>query len=238
MLARTTGVILAGGLGTRLKSVVADRPKVLAPVGGRPFITYLLAELERVSLPHVVLLTGHLAEQVQHTLGHWFGRMRLSYSVEEEPMGTAGAVRAALAYFESENVLLLNGDSRCRIEWQAFASCHEQKQADATLVLSRTSDAARFGLVTVNGQGRIIRFREKESVGGHGLVNAGIYLIHRELIETLPSTYPLSLERDVLPQWAAARRVYGYEADGGLLDIGTPESYALAERTLPELTHS
>ncbi|HKI38700.1 MAG TPA: nucleotidyltransferase family protein [Gemmataceae bacterium] len=218
--------ILAGGLGTRLRSVVSDRPKVLAPVGGRPYLTYLLDQLASAAIPEVVLLAGYGAGQIRDALGETYGPMRLVYSVEPAPLGTAGALRLALPHLPSSTVLLLNGDSYCDVDLGAFRRCH---RGGASLALARVPDASRFGQVRVGRDGRVIRFEEKGAADGPGWVNAGIYLLDRSLIEEIPPRRPTSLERDLLPGWVLARCVRGFRCGGRFLDIGTPQSYAEAE---------
>jgi NDP-sugar pyrophosphorylase family protein len=224
-----TAAILAGGLGTRLRPRVADRPKVLAPVHGRPFLTYLLDQLAAASLREVVLLTGHGAEQVRGALGDSYAGLRLVHSAEPSPLGTAGAVRWALPLFSAETVLLLNGDSYCDVALGAFHQFHRRRASSASLVLARVRDASRFGQVRLMGSERVRRFEEKGAAGGAGWINAGIYLLDRALLEAIPAGRPASLERDLLPAWVAGGGVHGFRSAGRFLDIGTPESYAEAE---------
>jgi NDP-sugar pyrophosphorylase family protein len=224
-----SAAILAGGLGTRLRSVVADRPKVLAPVAGRPFLTRVLDQLLCTPVREVLLLTGFQAEQVPDTLGSDYGGIRLIYAKEPFPLGTAGALCRALPRISADSVLLLNGDSCCDVDLAGFYDWHRQRSAGASLILARVPDVARFGQVQHDEKGCIVRFEEKGSSSGPGWINAGVYLIKRKLLADLPMTYPLSLERNVLPGWVARRLVWGMECDGQFLDIGTPESYAEAE---------
>ena len=224
-----TAAILCGGLGTRLRPAVADRPKALAPVHGRPFLTYLLDRLAAASVGEVVLLTGYRADQVYDALGPTYAGMSLIYSEEPTPLGTAGAVRWALPCLSGRTVLLLNGDSFCDIDLTGFYDFRRRHAAEASLVLARVRDAARFGRVRVGPAGRVRHFEEKGSTAGGGWINAGIYLFDRRLLEALPPGRPASLERDVLPAWAEGGRLYGFRCRGRFLDIGTPESYAEAE---------
>jgi NDP-sugar pyrophosphorylase family protein len=224
-----TAAILAGGLGTRLRSVVTDRPKVLAPVCGRPYLTYLLDQLAAASVREVVLLTGHAADQVRDTLGETHAGLRLMYSAEPIPLGTGGALRNALPHLSAQTVLLLNGDSYCDVDLTAFVHFHRAEPAGASLVLVRVPEASRFGQVRGGRTGRILRFEEKGEAQGPGWINAGVYLIDRALLAGVPPGRALSLERDLLPGWVAERQVRGYRCDGRFLDIGTPESYAEAE---------
>src|SRR5947209_15798882 len=148
-MAGITAAILAGGLGTRLRSAVGDRPKVLAPVHNRPYLTYLLDRLAEADLQNVVLLTGHGAEQVQRAVGRSYRGLHLIHSPEPSPLGTGGAVRWALPKLGSSAVLLLHGDSWCDVDLVAFATFHERKHADLSLVLAEVPEVARFGRVQV-----------------------------------------------------------------------------------------
>jgi NDP-sugar pyrophosphorylase family protein len=224
-----TAAILAGGLGTRLRSVVADRPKVLAPVLGRPYLAYLLDQLAEASIPEVVLLTGYLADQVRDTFGERHGSMRLLYSPEPRPLGTAGAARLALPLFTRPRVLLLNGDSYCRVNVPAFLAFHQRHDAQISLVASKVLDTSRFGTVDISSKERVVGFAEKQAGRGEGWINAGIYLLERSLIEEIPPDRPVSLERELFPFWIGRKAFYGFRGPTHFLDIGTPESYREAE---------
>ncbi|MBY0514695.1 MAG: nucleotidyltransferase family protein [Gemmataceae bacterium] len=226
-----TGVsaaILAGGLGTRLRSVVADRPKVLAPVAGRPFLTHLLDRLAAAGVGETLLLVGHGADQVRDALGETYRGTRLRYSAEPEPLGTGGAIRYVLPQVRTETVLVLNGDSYCQVDLAAFHNFHRAGGYAASLVLTHVENAARFGRVVVNDD-RVVRFEEKCPTPAPGRINAGVYLLNRALLEAVPAGRPASLERDLLPNWVAAGLVGGFAAGGRFIDIGVPESYAAAE---------
>ena len=234
---RNLGVaILAGGLGTRLRPAVADRPKVLAPVAGRPFLCYLLDQLSRCSVREVVLLTGHRAGQVRAALGEVYKGMRLVYSVEERPLGTGGALRLALPCLTASRVLLLNGDSYCDVDLQAFHLHHETRGADVSMALCEAEDTTRFGRVRIDRSTLIVGFQEKGGGGGRGWINAGIYLLETDMIGSIPADRPLSLERDLFPLWLQSHSVFGYRTGGRFLDIGAPESYAQAEAFFQEET--
>lgn len=221
-----TAAILAGGLGTRLRSVVADRPKVLAPVAGRPFLAHLLDQLPAAGLNEVVLLVGYGAEQVRDAFGDRYDGLRIRYSPEPHPLGTGGAVRHALPHFARERVLLLNGDSFCDFDAAAFAAA---VPGDAVgMVLATVDDTSRYGRVEVGPSGGVTGFTEKAAAGGPGRINAGVYLVTRDRLADLPADRPLSWERDVLPNWVAAGDVIGHPG-GRFIDIGTPDSFAAAE---------
>ena len=227
-LANITAVILAGGFGTRLRSVVSDRPKVLAEVGGRPFLGYLLDQLVAEDVKSVVLCTGYLGEQVQDRLGTNYRTLALQYSREPQPLGTGGALRLALPMLDTDSVLVMNGDSYCDTRLDAFANWHAGRRPPATILLAETDDTRRFGRVQVDDQGRVLRFSEKTDDMDPGLVNAGIYLLSRTLIGSIAFGRAVSLEREVFPDWIG-RGLCGFRGDGRLWDIGIPESYARAE---------
>jgi NDP-sugar pyrophosphorylase family protein len=221
--------ILAGGLGTRLRSEVGDRPKVIATVDGRPFLAYLLDRLLAAGFDEAVLLVGYGADQVRTTFGERYGRLRLQYSVEPWPLGTAGAVRLAESFIQDRTVLLLNGDSYCDANLSAFLSFHTGHRGGTSLSLAEVRDAARFGRVCLEKSGRVVRFEEKQPAGPPGWINAGVYLFDPALVRDIPGDRPVSLERDVLPAWVARGEVYGFLAGGRFIDIGVPDSYRGAE---------
>jgi len=228
-LASVTAVILAGGLGTRLRSVVADRPKVLAEVRGRPFLVYLLDQLAGVGIRYVVLCTRYLGEQVQAAFGDAYGDLQIVYSQESSPMDTAGALRLALPLFKSDSILVMNGDSFCQVDLSAFWTWHREQSAMATLLVTEVSDTTRYGCVQLEPDGRVRSFSEKGEASGPGFINAGIYLLKQDLLRPIPTGRAVSLERDAFPSWIG-QGLYGYRSEGRFLDIGTPEAYTAAEQ--------
>lgn len=224
-LARVPVAILAGGLGVRLRPALGERPKVLAEVAGRPFLAYLLDQLAEAGLRDVVLCTGWRADAVEHALGSAHSSLRLRYSPETEPLGTAGALRRALPLLEGETVLVMNGDSFCDADLAATWDWHRAVRSRATLLLVEVEDASRYGRVEVDAAGAICRFVEKQPGAGAGWINAGIYWLARARIESIATETPLSLERDVFPGWIG-RGLAGLRTTARFLDIGTPRSYA------------
>jgi NDP-sugar pyrophosphorylase family protein len=231
-----TAAILAGGLGTRLRSVVADRPKVLAPVAGRPFLAYLLDQLEATGIQETVLLVGFGAEQVRSAFGKKHGRMKLVYSVEPEPLGTAGAVRHALSLLAGDTVLLLNGDSYCGVDLEAFRRFHEAHGHAASLCLAQVENASRFGRVQLHSDDRVIRFEEKDPKIVPGWINAGLYLFERRALEAIAPARPVSMEREFLPELVAKGEVYGFRSAGRFIDIGIPDTYLMAGDFFAQVT--
>jgi NDP-sugar pyrophosphorylase family protein len=224
-------VVLAGGLGTRLRRVIGDRPKVIADVAGRPFIERVLERLRRAGIRRALLCTGFGGEEVERTLGDGSRlHMQLRYAREPEPLGTGGALRLAttVADLVHGSSLVLNGDSVVTLDLPAFFAQHRNAAAIASVALAKVPDRARFGEVTVGCDGRIVAFREKGG-DGPGWVNAGIYLFEREVLDAIPTGRPVSLEREVLPALPRVGVVLGIVAPGPLVDIGTPASFRMAQ---------
>src|SRR4030042_2491599 len=201
-LEAVTGVILAGGEGTRLKAVVPDRPKVLAPVRGRPFITYLLEQLAKAGLKEVVLCTGYQAEMIEAELGERYKSLNLRYSREDEPLGTGGALRLALPHCSSDPILAMNGDSFLDADLVAFWSWFSEKGLDAALLLTEGAGTRRYGRVQVREDGLILGFEEKGGASGPGWINAGIYLLRKHVLAAIPLGRPYSLESELFPPLA------------------------------------
>lgn len=221
-------MILAGGLGTRLREVVCDKPKVLAAVNDRPFLQYLLDQLSQNGIGRVVLGTGYLGEQIESAFGNSYRGTRLVYSREPEPMGTGGALRHALPLLDSEELLVLNGDSFCDFDYRGFRALHREKGAPMSLCLAQVPDVARYGAVKVDAEGRILEFVEKGALSGAGLINAGIYLLRRAVIESVPAGRAVSLEKEVIPELIGAG-LSGFRTRGRFIDIGVPEDYRAAQ---------
>jgi D-glycero-alpha-D-manno-heptose 1-phosphate guanylyltransferase len=229
-----TAVVLAGGVGSRLRPVVADRPKPLADIAGRPFLAYLLDELVRWGIVDIVLCTGYLGEQISARFGEAYRGARLQYSQESQPLGTAGALRLALPLLRSDTVLVLNGDSFCRANLAQFGEWHSARRSLATMLLVKVPDTGRYGRVQLDDDARIVQFEEKGRSVGPGLINAGLYLVQRPLLEIIPEVATVvSLERDIFPLWIR-NDFRGYETSGAFLDIGTPESFAQAQKFFAE----
>ena len=225
-MSKMTAAVLAGGLGTRLRGAVRDRPKVLASVCGRPFLAHLLDQLVTYGVRDVVLCTGYRSEMIEDAFGGAYGPIALRYSQETEPLGTGGALRLALPLVKSPMLMVLNGDSMCRADLNAFVRWRNTHGAPASLLLTHVDDAGRFGRVDCDEAGRISRFCEKGRTGP-GWINAGVYLLDQALLAEFPEGRNFSIERDGFPGWIE-RGLYGRRSQGGFLDIGTPESYEAA----------
>jgi NDP-sugar pyrophosphorylase family protein len=199
----------------------------MADVLGRPFLEWILRALRAQGIQRVVMCIGHMGERIQRHFGD--GReagLEIHYS-EDEGLGTGGALRAALPLIESDPVLALNGDSYCEADVRTFLAWHQDREACGSLALAHVRDTGRYGRVHVDGNGRILRFEEKER-SDPGWINAGMYLLAVPLIASIPTGRPVSIERELFPAWVGAE-LYGFPTHGGFIDIGTPESYLQAE---------
>jgi NDP-sugar pyrophosphorylase family protein len=235
--AALTAVILAGGQGTRLQAVLPGQQKVVAAVGPQPFVAHLLDQLGAAGVRRAVLCTGYQAEQVQQRLGSAYGAITLRYSVETEPLGTAGALRLALPLVTGATALVLNGDSYCDFDLAAFWHAHAASGACGTLLLAHLDDTHRYGQVDLAADGAVARFVEKGARGGPGWVSAGVYLLGRAILESIPPARAVSIEREVFPAWVG-RGLHGWPGGGRFIDIGTPatlaESQAFFTRDAPQ----
>ena len=230
-LAATEVIVLAGGLGTRLKSVVPDLPKVMAPVAGHPFLTYLLWSLERQGFRRAILSLGYLAATVRSHFGDRLGNLDLAYSVERQPLGTGGAIRAAVRLASCDHVYAVNGDTYASVDYAAMLAQHRSMRDVLSVALMHVADTARYGAAEVV-QSRIESFTEKGR-SGPGYINAGIYLLKRRILEDgLPECF--SFEQDVLRPRRQQLRPAAFFASGYFIDIGIPEDYARAQHELPK----
>ncbi len=237
-LESVNALILAGGLGTRLRSAVPDRPKVLAEVRGRPFLSYLLDRLHSFGITRTVLCTGYLGERIREAYGDTYAAcrggagldrvMRLVHSREESPLGTAGAIRHALPFIASDPVLVINGDSFHDADLRLFLARYRARGAKAGVLLAGVPDTSRYGRVETNDDETVSAFVEKGGDSGPGWINAGIYIIGRDLVAQVPAGTAVSLEKEVFPGWIG-HGLYGFRSEGRFIDIGTPESYREAE---------
>jgi D-glycero-alpha-D-manno-heptose 1-phosphate guanylyltransferase len=228
----TDAVILCGGRGTRLRSVVADRPKPMAALGERPFLELLLDYAAGFGYRRFVLAAGYLAEAIERHFAGGYKGLEVLVSREPGPLDTAGAVKQAEPLLRGDRLLVLNGDSFCRTDLAALEKFAQEKGAAAAVTVAGVPDIAAYGAVELAADGRVTAFREKGAAGGAGLVNAGIYLLDRALLGRVPAGEKYSMERGLLPALVEEGEVFGFKTDGTLYDIGTPEGYRLAGEQL------
>lgn len=227
--------ILSGGLGTRLRPVVSDRPKVMAMVAGRPFLTRLLDQLVEAGIRKAVLCTGYMADLIRNELGDEYRDIELIYSVEAAPLGTGGALGNASGQVSGEMLLVLNGDSYCHCHLADFIAKQLANESYAGMALARVEDVARFGAVLTNPASLVESFVEKGGQTGPGWINAGIYLLPVDFVQEIGPNREVSLERDLFPA-LIAKGIYGYHCRGAFIDIGVPEEYKRSQIFFSELT--
>ncbi len=220
-------IVLVGGFGTRLRAVVSDVPKPLAPVAGRPFLGWLLDRYAETGMRRVILATGHGAGQVREFAGQRWNGMEIAYSHEDAPLGTGGALRQAVAMLAGDGVHLANGDTFLRYQPQTLQRVAESNGAHIGVALARVEDVARYGAVEVV-DGRVVGFHEKGGRGA-GLINAGSYYLDGQALAALPARESFSFEVEVLVPAAAAGHVTGCSDTSDFIDIGVPEDYRRAQ---------
>ncbi len=225
-------IVLAGGFGTRLRQVVSDVPKPMAPVAGRPFLEILLAALARKGFRRIVLALGHMAATIVDHFGDRFAGMELVHEIEPSPLGTGGAIRAAMAHCRGDHVFVFNGDTFLDLEASAVEAQWLARQAPI-IVAREVGDTARYGRMQVE-DGRVAGFLEK-GMGGPGLINAGCYVLPRAMLDGFAPGASFSLETDVLAPAAAQRRFDVFVTHGHFIDIGIPEDYARAQVELADV---
>jgi len=222
-------VVLVGGMGTRLRSVLSSTPKPLAPLGDTPFLELLLTQLRAQGILRLIMCTGYLANQIEEQFGD--GRkwgLTVRYSTEPRPMGTAGAIKLAERHLEAaSDFVVMNGDSFVEVDFDQLIRFHREHKAMVSLTIRRVSNAARYGTVQVGKSNRITAFNEKTGVEEPALVNAGVYVFKRTVLQDIPDG-PTSLEHDVFPN-LLEQGVFAFEQNGMFIDIGTPEDYEQAQ---------
>ena len=245
-------ILLCGGMGTRLRSVVADRPKPMADICGKPFLQYLLEMLRDKGITEVIFALGYMGEMIEEYFqdGSAFG-LKIAYSYEEEPLGTGGAIRNALPKILEEEVLVLNADTYFPMDYQGLLRFHQENDGDFSLATRAVPDISRYGAVRRDSAGRILAWNEKLGDGGQqpgegskqpiegnaqqaasaspkslsGEINGGIYVMKKSLIAEIPEGKH-SLEQDCIPKWLSeGKRIFGLPFHGYFMDIGIPEDY-------------
>jgi D-glycero-alpha-D-manno-heptose 1-phosphate guanylyltransferase len=224
-------IILAGGLGTRLRPVVSELPKCMATVAGKPFLHYIISHLQKQGIEKFILSIGYKSESVieyldAETVNYKLqsSNFNVGYSIEKEPLGTGGAIKLSLEKATEKNVLVLNGDTLFSIDIGKLSAFHQMCGADCTLGLKPMKNFERYGVVELNKDYSIKNFKEKQFYES-GLINGGIYALNagKFLKEALPEKF--SFEKDYLEKYFDKRRMYGVIQDRYFIDIGIPEDY-------------
>jgi D-glycero-alpha-D-manno-heptose 1-phosphate guanylyltransferase len=222
-------IVLAGGLGTRLAHITKDLPKPMAPVNQVPFLEYVLDHLVRSGVEEIALAVSYKWERIREHFGDAFRGVPLRYSVEQQPLGTGGAIRHALQQVPQQDVIVTNGDTLFPVDVRAMFMQHRSRSALLTLAVKQVADGGRFGRLVVDADNRVTAFLEKGEAGP-GLVNGGVYVINRDLFRIAEFAPRFSFETDVLEKHLQEIRPLAFESDAYFIDIGVPEDYERAAR--------
>lgn len=233
-----TAIILAGGFGTRLQSVVIDVPKPMAPINSIPFLDYQLTYLKHYGIENIILSVGYLNEKIRDYYQHQLHGLNINYVIEETPLGTGGGIRKAMELNTDELVLALNGDSFFDVDLHHFKKLHTLKNAQMSLALRKVENASRYGAIEIDESYRIVSFKEKSNLAHQGFINAGIYLLqHDVFLKHTPANCNFSIEKDFFEKQLATLPIYGFEFSGYFIDIGIPEDYTKAQHDFKEFKY-
>lgn len=228
-------VILSGGFGLRLRGVIGETPKPMAPVGGRPFMELLFRQLKRHGFSRVILSVGYKHEMIRETFGDKACGLELVYSIETSPLGTGGALRQAMNHINTDGIVVMNGDSYTDANLSGLVRKHKTSAAAVTVVvIPETRNDA--GSVVMDSSGRVTNFSEKRPLAASRYLSAGIYSLDTDLMRAVPTQVKISLEVELFPQWLAeGKTIEAMVCDGRCIDIGTPERYQMAQEALRDV---
>lgn len=230
-------VILCGGLGTRLRKIVHDRPKPMAEINHRPFLDILVNYSSRYGFKCFILCTGHKGNVVRKYYENKEYPLSFLFSEEKEPLGTAGAIKNAESLIQSNVFLVMNGDSFCNVNMYNFMEFHTSKEAFASIALIPIDKSYDCGVVKITDTHRIVSFHEKVEMDTYGFVNTGIYIFNKEILSLIPTGKNYSLEYDLFPTLIQQKNIYGFVTNQQLIDIGIPERYELAKMFFSNFTY-
>ncbi len=236
-------IILAGGFGTRLQSVVNDVPKPMAPVNNQPFLNYQLRYLKHYGINRVVLSVGYLHDKITEYYGSEFEGINIHYCIENEPLGTGGGIKKAMDMVLSNTVLVLNGDSFFDIDIHHLTNHHITFNSDCSLALRIVENASRYGTIELTssqgGRGqRITSFKEKNNIEAPGIINGGIYILNKKAyIEKTPESKSFSIEKDFFESKLSELNIHGCLYSNYFIDIGIPEDYAKSQNDFKEFKY-
>lgn len=229
----TEAIILAGGLGTRLQSVVSEIPKPMAPIAEKPFLEYLLKDLATKGIKRAILSVGFRHEIISAHFGDHFEGIELDYVIEKEPLGTGGGIRLALAKAKEQTIFIFNGDTFFDVDLKKMAIEHTLQQNQVTVAVKKMVDFDRYGRVEIEGE-RIKGFHEKAPTH-EGYINGGIYLLNNKSLQSFAFGKKFSFEKDFLEAFYNEIKFGSFRSDGYFLDIGIPETYEQAQTDFPKL---
>lgn len=228
-------ILLAGGFGTRLQSVVKDVPKPMAPVNGKPFLFYLLQYLTAFPVNRFILSIGYKGDAVKEYFGNKFADIPIVYALEESPLGTGGGIVNALSYASTEEVLILNADTFFKIDVTAFLQQHKVHKASVSLCLRSVPNASRYGTIELGSNNRILAFREKNGLEREGVINGGIYLFNSSIRDSIQHLkMPFSIEKDFFECYLQKMDFYGFVFSDYFIDIGIPSDYQQVQHDFRE----
>lgn len=225
----TEAIILAGGMGKRLQSILPDVAKPMALVNGKPFLSYLIDYIRNRGITRIILSVGYKYQDILSFYGERHQDVDLIYSIEDEPLGTGGGILGAMEHVTTDEVLVLNGDTMYRIGLGPFEDFHRSRDSLLSIALRFQGETGRYGQVEMDVQHRITGFIEKGKGGAGGWINGGIYMINAAFYRQNSPCERFSLETDFLTGCIHCQRLYGYKTEGYFIDIGTPESYRRAQ---------
>ncbi len=230
---KTEAIVLVGGLGTRLKKVVSDVPKPLAPIAGEPFLTHLFRHLEKQKIQRVILAAGYGKEKIHAFAAKQNFSFSIDFSDEQTPLGTGGALMQALQMAQAENVFALNGDTFFPISFEQLSKAHRQNSNQITLAAKRLEDASRYGTLAVQGS-HITAFQEKNPNSQNALINGGVFIVNRLAFTTRFQSGAFSLETQAFPELLESSKLGYCEFAEPFIDIGIPEDYEKAQALIPQ----
>lgn len=225
-------IVLAGGFGTRLQGVVKDLPKPMAPINGKPFLTYILDYLIGYGYSKVILSVGYLHEKIEEYFGNQYKTLQIDYAVETEPLGTGGGIAFAMSKCTTDNVLVINGDTLFKVDLNAFEKFFLEKECFLSIVLREVPEVSRYGSVTIGKDNMIVLFSEKGFTEGQGLINGGVYMIQRDWFEQQAPSGKFSFEKDFMEKVYTREQFFAMPSNGYFIDIGIPQDYARAQQEL------
>lgn len=227
-------IVLAGGLGTRLQSVIGLYPKCMAPVNGKPFLHYIFDYLEKQGCTRVILSLGFKHEVITDWLQTQDRIFAIDYVIEHEPLGTGGGISMALSKAETEHIAVLNGDTMFSIDMQGLFAFHRECNADTTLALKEMYDFERYGVVRTDDSQCITAFEEK-SYRQHGFINGGVYVIRKQALQDKQLPVKYSFEKDYLEAYVREGKFFGYRSEAYFIDIGIPQDYQKVQEDFKEM---
>jgi len=233
-----TAIILAGGMGTRLKTIISDLPKPMAPIINVPFLTYQLNYLKHFGIKKVIFSVGYLSEKIIAHYNQSFENISIEYSIEKNPLGTGGGIRMAMSNLNEDLVLILNGDSFFDLDLEQFYNLHLEQKSDFSLALRYVNNSERYGNIEFNSSNQITSFIEKNQLNQSGYINAGVYILSKKLyLQNTNSNINFSIEKDFFEKQLNQLIIKGFEFKDYFIDIGIPEDYLKAQDDFKEFKY-